>query len=207
MDDDLGNLEALRQDLIQEVEGASSLADLERVRVAALGKKGRLTALMKGLSALSPDERRTAGAALNTLKAATASAIEDRKADLGRQALQGRLEDERIDLTLPVRSERVGTIHPISQTLAEMTAIFAEMDFEVAEGPDIEDDWHKFRGAELPAGSPGAPDAGYFLYAGPRGRHKDGPSHPHLAGSNPDDGASQAAHSHRRAGANLPVRL
>ncbi|HEY0838389.1 MAG TPA: phenylalanine--tRNA ligase subunit alpha [Azospirillum sp.] len=147
-------MDALKNELLTLVNDAPSLAALEEVRVAALGKKGRITALMKDLGGLSPDERRERGAALNALKDEIAAALDARKAELGKAQLAARLEAERIDVTLPARPEVEGRIHPISQTIDEIVAIFAEMGFTVADGPDIEDDFHNFTALNFPPGHP-----------------------------------------------------
>ncbi|HYD70786.1 phenylalanine--tRNA ligase subunit alpha [Azospirillum sp.] len=147
-------MDALKNELLTLVNDAPSLAALDEVRVAALGKKGRITALMKDLGGLSPDERRERGAALNALKDEIAAAIDARKTDLAQAQLAARLEAERIDVTLPVRPEVEGRIHPISQTIDEIVAIFAEMGFTVADGPDIEDDFHNFTALNFPPGHP-----------------------------------------------------
>jgi len=147
-------MDALKAELLAQVEAAADLAALEDVRVAALGKKGRITDEMKNLGALSPDERKARGQALNALKDAVAAAIETRKADLARAALATRLEAERIDVTLPVRPEQTGRVHPISQTIDEIVAIFADMGFTLAEGPDVEDDFHNFTALNFPPGHP-----------------------------------------------------
>lgn len=147
-------LDALKDELLSQVNAASDLAALEEVRVTALGKKGRITGFMKELGGLSPDERRERGQQLNALKDEIAAAIDGRKADLARAHLEARLRAERIDVTLPVRPETEGRIHPISQTIDEMVAIFAEMGFSVAEGPDVEDDFHNFTALNFPPGHP-----------------------------------------------------
>ncbi|WP_448203643.1 phenylalanine--tRNA ligase subunit alpha [Azospirillum sp. sgz302134] len=147
-------LDALKDELLSQVNAAGDLAALEEVRVTALGKKGRITGFMKELGGLSPDERRERGQQLNALKDEIAAAIDARKADLATAHLKARLEAERIDVTLPVRPETEGRIHPISQTIDEMVAIFAEMGFSVAEGPDVEDDFHNFTALNFPPGHP-----------------------------------------------------
>ena len=148
------DLATLRDRLIGAVEAAGDLAALDQARVAALGRKGRITGLMKSLGALDAEERRRAGAGLNALKDAVTAAVEARHAALTRQELDRRLAAERVDLTLPARPERQGRIHPITQTIDEMVAIFAEMGFAVADGPDIEDDWHNFEALNFPPGHP-----------------------------------------------------
>ncbi|MGB0672154.1 MAG: phenylalanine--tRNA ligase subunit alpha [Rhodospirillales bacterium] len=136
------------------VSGAADLATLDAVRVDALGKKGRLTQLMKSLGGMSPDERKAAGQALNAVKDAIADAIEARKAGLAAAELETKLEAERVDVTLPPRPEREGRIHPVSQTIDEVTAIFGAMGFSVAEGPDVEADWYNFTALNIPADHP-----------------------------------------------------
>ncbi|MGP1394577.1 MAG: phenylalanine--tRNA ligase subunit alpha [Inquilinaceae bacterium] len=150
----MNEVDTLRQTLLEGVRAAGDLAELERLRVEALGRKGRITDLMKGLGRLDPDARRQAGGALNTLKDEVAAALEARRAALESVALTARLEAERIDVSLPPRPERAGHIHPTSQTIDELTAIFAEMGFTVAEGPDIEDDFHNFTALNMPPEHP-----------------------------------------------------
>ena len=148
------DLDRLRDDLLAQVSAAADSQALDAARVAALGKKGALTQQMKSLGGLDPEARRLRGQALNVIKNTVAEAIEARKAALADSELAARLERERVDVTLPVRPERVGRIHPISQTMAEMIAIFCEMGFTVAEGPDIEDDFHNFAALNFPDGHP-----------------------------------------------------
>ena len=148
------NLDALREELLSAVGGADSLEALEELRVSALGRKGRVTELMKGLGGLDPDERRAAGQALNAVKTAVSDAIEARHAGLADAALDAALAADRVDITLPVRPEAEGRLHPISQTFDEIIAIFGEMGFAVAEGPDIEDDFHNFTALNIPPEHP-----------------------------------------------------
>ena len=148
------NLEALSEELVAAAAGADSLDALEQIRVAALGKKGRITGLMKSLGGMTPDERKAAGAALNAVKDAVAAALEARREALQDAALDARLAAERVDVTLPGRPETEGRIHPISQTMDEVTAIFAQMGFAVAEGPDVEDDFHNFTALNFPPDHP-----------------------------------------------------
>jgi len=151
MSDTIGQL---RDELLAAVSAAADLDTLEKARVAALGKKGRVTTLIKGLGGLDPDARRERGQALNVLKDEVGAAIEARKADLADAELEARLAGESIDVTLPVRPEAEGRIHPISQTIDEVVAIFGEMGFTVAEGPDIEDDFHNFTALNIPPEHP-----------------------------------------------------
>ena len=148
------NLETLKSELMGAVEAAEDLAALDAVRVSALGKKGRITGLMKTLGGMDPEARKAAGATLNEAKESLAEAIETRRRALERAAMSGRLEAERVDVSLPVRPERTGHVHPITQTIDELTAIFAEMGYTVAEGPDIEDDFHNFTALNMPEEHP-----------------------------------------------------
>lgn len=127
---------------------------LEELRVAALGKKGFLTEQMKLLGALSPDERKARGAALNVVKDKIAAALDARKTLLAAAELNTRLERERVDVTLAARPQPEGRIHPITQTIEEIITIFAEMGFAVAEGPDIESDDLNFTKMNIPPDHP-----------------------------------------------------
>jgi len=148
------DVEALKSELLAEVSAAADLAALDAARVGALGKKGKITAAMKGLGGLSPDERKETGQALNAIKDAVAEAIEGRKGALEAAALEKQLESERLDVSLPVRPEQRGKLHPISQTMDEIVAIFGAMGLSVREGPNIEDDFHNFTALNIPAEHP-----------------------------------------------------
>jgi phenylalanyl-tRNA synthetase alpha chain len=150
---DLDKLEKTYNGLIDK---ADSEAVLDEVRVKALGKKGEVTALMKGLGAMSPDERQVMGPALNGLKDRLNDAIAARKQALYAAALDARLATERVDITLPVPDSALegGRIHPVSQVMDEIAAIFADMGFAIAEGPDIEDDFHNFGALNIPPEHP-----------------------------------------------------
>ena len=140
---DLAQLEA---ETLAAVAAASDEAALENVRVGALGKKGSISALLSTLGKMSPDERKTAGAAINALKDKVTEALGGRRAVLKEAALDARLKAETIDVTLPTREAGIetGRIHPISQVMDELTAIFADLGFSIAEGPDIETDDYNF---------------------------------------------------------------
>ena len=148
------NLETLRSELTVAVKEAAQLDELEKIRVSALGKKGRITELMKGLGDIDADARKETGQALNALKNEIAEAIETRKRSLADSELDARLAGEKVDITLPVRPESDGRVHPISQTLDEVIAILGEMGLRVMEGPDIEDDWHNFTALNIPPDHP-----------------------------------------------------
>lgn len=145
---------ALKKELMDLVGAANDMTALENVRVTALGKKGRITDLMKNLGSMSPEERKTAGAELNVLKDEIAALIEKQAGQLKKQELDARLSNEQIDVTLSTRPARAGSIHPTSQTMDELVSIFADMGFAVAEGPDIEDDFHNFTALNFPLGHP-----------------------------------------------------
>ena len=145
---------ALEAALLGEVAAAADAHALEAVRVKALGRKGVLTERMKGLGDLAPEARREAGAALNRVKDLVAAALEARRAQLEAQEIENRLARETIDITLPARRAPMGRLHPISQTMDECIAIFGELGFALAEGPDIEDDFHNFTALNIPPEHP-----------------------------------------------------
>ena len=140
----MSDTDALRQTWLARIGEASDEEALEAARVGALGKKGEVSLRMRELGRMTPDERKVAGPALNALKDEIAAALAARKAALGDAALAERLEAEWLDVTLPPRPSRTGTLHPVSQTTEEVVAIFADMGFDVREGAQIEDDWHNF---------------------------------------------------------------
>jgi phenylalanyl-tRNA synthetase alpha chain len=160
-------LDRLRGDILREIREAASPEALEAIRVAALGRRGRLTELMRGLGALAPEARREAGAALNTAKDEIAAALAEAAERLGRAARAERLAGERADVTLPVPTGGTGRIHPISQTIDEIVAIFGEMGFVVAEGPHIEEDFYNFTALNIPPEHPARQEHDTF-YLPPR---------------------------------------
>lgn len=144
----------LEEELRARIDAASGSRELEEVRVAALGRKGRITELAKSIGRLPPDQRRSAGAAINELKARIEAMLIARRRELDARELAERLERERMDITLPPRERPHGRIHPVSQVTEEVIAIFADMGFAVAEGPDVEDDWHNFTALNIPPDHP-----------------------------------------------------
>ena len=151
-----GNLEVLESALLAEIAAADDEQAIEAVRVAALGKKGSVSELLKTLGAMTAEERQTKGPAINGLKNRVSEALGERKAELKNAAVAARLVAETVDVTLPVRqspAER-GRIHPISQVIDEIAAIFGDMGFSIAEGPDIETDHYNFTALNFPAGHP-----------------------------------------------------
>ena len=140
----MDGLDALKGKYLEGISGAGDEVALEDLRVAALGKKGEISLKMRELGQMDPAERQAAGAALNRLKDEIDAALRAKKAALADAALDERLKSEWLDVTLPGRPRRQGTIHPVSQVTEEITAIFADMGFAVAEGPQIESDWYNF---------------------------------------------------------------
>ena len=166
------DLSKLESDLIIEIAGAKDLSAIEAVRVVAMGKKGRISELMATLGTLPPEERKSYGAAVNTLKTKITTALDARKGILEAAALDIRLATERADVTLPVRlgAQGEGRIHPVSQVLDEVIEIFADMGFAVAEGPDIETDELNFDKLNIPADHPARQDHDTFYFSpGPDG--------------------------------------
>ncbi|MFN3972013.1 MAG: phenylalanine--tRNA ligase subunit alpha [Gemmobacter sp.] len=153
--------------LIAAAEAANEAA-LEEVRVAALGKKGEISAQMATLGKMNPEARKSAGAALNALKDEIDAALRAKKAGLADAALDARLAAEWLDVTLPARPRPMGTIHPVSQVMDELTAIFADMGFSVATGPQVEDDWHNFDALNIPPEHPARQEHDtFFLHRSP----------------------------------------
>ena len=152
----MSDIVKLESDLMTAVASAKDEAALEAVRVSALGKSGSVSALLKTLGGMTPDERKVQGPAINGLKDKVTGAIAARKDELAASALDARLNSETIDVTLPVGDTpaETGRVHPISQVIDELTAIFADMGFAVAEGPDIETDDYNFTKLNFPEGHP-----------------------------------------------------
>ncbi len=161
------DLDQMRGELLQQVDSAGDLTQLEDIRVQCLGRSGSITQMARGIGQLPPEERRTAGQTLNRLKGVVSDAIEQRKKTLEDEAIERGLEQDRVDITLPVSPTLTGRIHPISQTIDEMVAIFCEMGFTVAEGPHIETDFNNFTALNIPPEHPARQDHDTF-YLAPR---------------------------------------
>src|SRR5688572_7340783 len=161
------SLDTLETELIGAIEGASDLAGLEEIRVQALGRKGRVSELMQRLGQLPPEARKDFGQAVNRLKDKVAGALEAKRQALSSAALGERLAQERADVTLPVRQGPLqeGRIHPVSQVIDEITEIFADMGFSIAEGPDIETDFNNFSALNIPPDHPARQDHDTFYFA------------------------------------------
>ncbi|MBW8308461.1 MAG: phenylalanine--tRNA ligase subunit alpha [Candidatus Paracaedibacteraceae bacterium] len=134
----------------REVQASQSLRDLEELRIRLLGKSGEITSLLKTLGSLAPEERKEKGAEINHLKLVITDAIEHRKAQLEEAELADRLLKEKVDVTLSIRPESIGSIHPISQVMNEIIAYFSNFGFEIASGPEIDDEDHNFSALNMP---------------------------------------------------------
>ncbi len=167
------NIENLKVQLLSEIVGAKDIKALEEVRISALGKKGRITEMMKNLGALSLEEKKETGKVLNILKTEIERALEEQKEKLEKAELDARLVQEKIDVTLPIRPEVQGRIHPVSKIYEEVVAIFGEMGFEVAEGPDIEDQFHNFNALNTPANHPARQMQDTFYIPNPESENFD----------------------------------
>lgn len=147
-------LTALQTEALEQIEQATSLADLEKVRVAYLGKKGPITEVLRGMGKLSPEERPVIGELANKVRGAIADAIEKEKATLEEAALNERLKTETIDVTLPGRPVQVGGPHLLTQLIEEIEDLFIGMGFEVREGPEVETDYYNFEALNIPKDHP-----------------------------------------------------
>jgi len=150
------DLKKLEDELLAAIAAAKNDAVLETVRVGALGKKGSISELLKTLGTMTPEERKRQGPRINGLRDRVSEAIAERRDALKRAAIAERLSADKVDVTLPVRESPLerGRIHPVSQVLDEITAIFADMGFSIAEGPDIETDFYNFTALNFPADHP-----------------------------------------------------
>jgi len=147
-------LDNLKNEATAAITAAGDTAALEKLRVDLLGKKGRVTDLLKSLGQLDAAERPKAGAEINALKQLLNGLISERKQSLQQAAIQEQLEAERLDVTLPGRFESVGSLHPITRTIDRMADFFGRLGFQVVEGPEIEDDYHNFEALNIPAHHP-----------------------------------------------------
>ena len=142
------------QTMLDRIAAADTLGDLESLRVAALGKAGTVTAMLKSLGAMDAEARATEGPKIHALRELVTSALSDRKAALENAELERKLATERIDLSLPAQDSVSGTVHPVSQVMDELAEIFADMGFTVAEGPEIETQWYNFSALNRPENHP-----------------------------------------------------
>ncbi len=160
-------LDSLKTELLDAIARASDLGKLEEVRISAFGRKGRVSELMGSLGSLPPEERKSYGQAVNSLKASVSEALDAKHAALSEAATAEKLAQERTDVTLPVREGPLaeGRIHPVSQVTDEITEIFADMGFSIAEGPDIETDFNNFTALNIPPEHPARQDHDTFYFA------------------------------------------
>lgn len=163
--------EAKTADTLSRLENAATLDAVEAIRIEALGKQGWISALLKTLGKMSPDERQEKAPAIQSLRASVADAIAARKAALEAAELEARLATETLDLTLPAPQAPRGSVHPVSQVMDELAEIFADLGFAVATGPEIEDDWYNFTALNMPESHPARAmhDTFYFPDSAPKG--------------------------------------
>ncbi len=150
----MSQIKQLLADANSKIAASESVRDLEAVRVEYLGKSGQVTALLKQLGTLEPSERKQQGQEINQAKQALFSAINDRQQLLEAEALNARLAQEKLDVTLPGRQRLSGTVHPVTRTMTRITRLFQHLGFEVAQGPEIEDDYHNFESLNFPEHHP-----------------------------------------------------
>jgi phenylalanyl-tRNA synthetase alpha chain len=148
------NIDDLETSLRADIAAAASLEALDEVRVKAIGKSGSITALLKTLGTMSAEDKAAKGPLFNGLRERLTAALAHRKADLETAALNQKLATEKVDITLPVAAAPQGRLHPIHQVMDELTEIFADLGFAVAEGPEIETDWHNFTALNIPPEHP-----------------------------------------------------
>ncbi len=185
-------MDGLREKYIDLIARAGDEAALEEIRVAAVGKKGEVSLQMRELGRMTPDERKEMGPKLNALKDEITAALAAKKAALEDAALDARLAREWLDVTLPSRTRRQGSIHPVSQVMDEITAIFADMGFSVAEGPEIETDWYNFDALNIPGHHPARAEMDTFYMA--RAEGDDRPPHVLRTHTSPVQIRHMAAH-------------
>ncbi len=168
-------MDDLKAKYLDLIANASDEAAIEEVRLAAVGKKGEVSLKMRELGKMTPEERQVAGPALNALKDEINSALAAKKTALADAALEERLKSEWLDVTLPSRHARQGTVHPISQVTEEVMAIFADMGFTVAEGPQIESDWYNFDALNIPSHHSARAEMDTFYMKTPEGSNEAPP--------------------------------
>ncbi|MEM9523690.1 MAG: phenylalanine--tRNA ligase subunit alpha [Pseudomonadota bacterium] len=162
----------LREKYLTAIAAAADMATLEDLRLRTVGKKGEISSKMRELGGMAPEERRVAGPALNALKDEISSALAAKKIALDEAALDERLRTEWLDVTLPARTRRQGTLHPVSRVTEEVVEIFADMGFAVAEGPQIETDWYNFDALNIPDHHPARAEMDTFYMARAEGDNR-----------------------------------
>jgi phenylalanyl-tRNA synthetase alpha chain len=159
------DLDRLLKDASRSISQSEDLATLDAVRVSYLGKKGEITAHLKNLGQLSADERPAAGQAINQIKVEIQSLLEVRKAEISDQLIAGKLQNETVDITLPGRRVNSGGLHPVTLTMNRIDKMFGKLGFDVAEGPEVEDDFHNFEALNIPAHHPARAMHDTFYFA------------------------------------------
>ncbi len=150
----MSDLEQVLNQAQQAIADAADLQQLDQVRVQYLGKKGEFTAQLKALGQLPPEQRKQAGQEINDAKRSFQQALDERKAALEAAKLDAQLKEQTVDVTLPGRGQHSGGLHPVTRTMQRIEALFAGLGFDVAEGPEIEDDYHNFEALNIPAHHP-----------------------------------------------------
>ena len=170
---DAQSLKSVSDEIMQAVDAAETLEALDAIRINALGKKGQISLLMRKLGGMDADARKAAGQALNIVKDQVSDALEVKQSVLAQAALNEKLATEAIDVSLPSRPSREARLHPLSRTIEEVLAIFAEMGFQVAEGPDIESDYYNFTALNIPPEHPARQEHDtFYLPANADGQRK-----------------------------------
>lgn len=154
MNESASSLQPLVEAARAEIARASGIEELEQIRVRLLGKKGEITAQLKALGSMDPEARRTAGARINEAKEALTAALDERRAALEAQELASKLARDSVDVTLPGRGQNIGGLHPVTRVRRRIEQIFRNAGFTIADGPEIEDDWHNFEALNIPANHP-----------------------------------------------------
>ncbi len=180
MASDIPALDETGGELLARIEAAADLPALEHERVAALGKQGAVTRLLKTLGGMTPEQRQIEGPRIHDLRERVTAAIASRKAALEAAELERRLASETIDMTLPPAPEPRGTVHPVSQVMDELAEIFADLGFSVATGPEIEDDWHNFTALNFPHDHPARAMHDSFYFPDQLAREEGGEKRPML---------------------------
>ena len=186
------NLDALVSQALEAVQSAEDINALEQIRVHYLGKKGELTQVMKTLGNLPAEERPQVGALINVAKERVTEVLNARKASLEEADLAAKLAAESIDVTLPGRGQTSGGLHPITRTLERIEQFFTHIGYGIAEGPEVEDDYHNFEALNIPGHHPARSMHDTFYF-----KREHAAAHPYLAGTGPHHGIAEAADPHR----------
>ncbi len=184
-------LENISKEAEESIIAATDLSMLDDLRVEYLGKKGRLTGLLKGLGSLSAEERPAAGAKINEVKQSLQGLLNERKSYFEGVVLDAKLAEETIDVSLPGRVEDIGGLHPVTRTMERIESFFSRVGYDIEIGPEIEDDYHNFEALNIPITSPRSGDARYFLH-----RPNNRSSHAYISSSSAHDGEGCSSYSY-----------